>query len=217
MSEVKSQAESGGGDDWQWGFNFPTNIQAELDDIDRKVGGSVYTTFIRAYIAKQEAELTDLRSQLAAANERAATAENFPQKAEFRTYKVVSYWAWEILADGKSVKSKDGYHSEALADAAGRPEFAKYVASTKIDQLFAENADLRARLAAAESALTEAQQREARLREAVEYYANPSLYVAKITTYKTGDYDVECELLYEGGKIATEALAQAALSEAEGG
>lgn len=47
--------------DWRWGFNFPTNIERELDDIDRRLDGTVWTTYIRAYIKSLETELDALR------------------------------------------------------------------------------------------------------------------------------------------------------------
>lgn len=69
-----------------------------------------------------------------------------------------------------------------------------------------DNTALRSQLEAAQAEI-------GRLSEALEYYANPKLYLAKITTYNTGDYDVDCELIYEGGKIAREALSKAASKE----
>lgn len=45
--------------------------------------------------------------------------------------------------------------------------------------------------------------------QALEYYANPKLYVAAVKQYHDGHYDLDCELLYEGGKRAAAALAAA--------
>jgi len=67
-----------------------------------------------------------------------------------------------------------------------------------------------------QAALAASLEREKALRAALAYYANPTLYVAKVTTYKTGDLDVDCELLYEGGKRATEALAALAATAGKG-
>ena len=76
-----------------------------------------------------------------------------------------------------------------------------------VDELRAENAALRSELAAIRGQLEAKEAANGTLKAALEYYANPDLYIAVVTTYNSGDYDLKCDLLYEGGKRATEALA----------
>lgn len=47
-------------------FNFPTNITAELDDIDRRLDSTVWTTYIRRYIQAQAAEIASLKARVQA-------------------------------------------------------------------------------------------------------------------------------------------------------
>lgn len=57
-----------------------------------------------------------------------------------------------------------------------------------------------------EKQIAECDRQLATLTEALEYYANPKLYVALVKEYKDGHYDLDCELLFEGGKRAATAL-----------
>lgn len=56
--------------------------------------------------------------------------------------------------------------------------------------------------------LAAARERLAVVEGALKFYANKDLYLAVVTTYKTGEYDLDCPLLYEGGETARKALAQ---------
>lgn len=53
---------------WKWGFNFPTTVDQDLDDIDWRLDGTVWTTYIRAYIKGLETELDSLRMKIASDN-----------------------------------------------------------------------------------------------------------------------------------------------------